>query len=101
MVDKALEIAQGMETADHDMKTMKNTVSVTPTVLNVSAKTHSAKKPSYRCDRNNHNEKECHFKEVKCHKCGKQGHIATVCRSGTKKTNSQGPKRRHNTGNTK
>ena len=28
-MDKALEIAQGMETAAHDMKTAKNTVSAT------------------------------------------------------------------------
>ena len=100
-MEKALDIAQGMETADHDMKAMKSNASATPTVLHVPAKTNTVKRPCYRCGRNNHNEKECRFKEAKCHKCGKQGHIATVCRSGAKKTSSQGPNRRRNTGNTK
>ena len=104
-VDKALEMAQGMETADHDMKTMKNNSSATPTVLHVpaAAKSNGARKACYRCGRNNHHEKECRFKDAKCHKCGKQGHIATVCRSSAQnsKASSRGPNRRRKAGNTK
>ena len=53
-MDKALSIAQGMETADHDLKAMKTTTS-TPTVLNIPTRTPGAKRPCYRCGRNNHN----------------------------------------------
>ena len=44
-MDKALSIAQGMETADHDMKAMKTTTS-TSTVLNIPARTPSALVPN-------------------------------------------------------
>ena len=63
MMEKALEIAQGMETADHDTKTMKNSALTTPTVLHLPTKSNSVKRPCYGCGRYNHNEKECHFKE--------------------------------------
>ena len=39
---KALSIAQGMETAHENDE---NTASATPTVLNIPAKTHAAKRP--------------------------------------------------------
>ena len=41
--------------------------------------------------------------DTKCHKCGKQGHIATVCQSSAQnsKASSRGPNRRRKAGNTK
>ena len=74
-------MAEGMKTANQDMRTMKNNSSATLTVLHVpsTAKFNSAKKSCYRCGRNNHNEIECSFKDAKCHKCGEQGHVAIVC----------------------
>ena len=98
-MDSALEIATGMETADRDMKNMKNPSLVPPTVLNLPVKHDHTKRSCYRCGRNNHSEKECRFKEAKCHKCGKLGHIASVCRA--KKTKPQGQQHRRNPGHTK
>ena len=41
----------------------------------------------YRCGRG-HDAKTCKFREAECHKCGKTGHIAPVCRSTPKKPSS-------------
>uniref|UniRef100_A0A3Q1B749 CCHC-type domain-containing protein n=1 Tax=Amphiprion ocellaris TaxID=80972 RepID=A0A3Q1B749_AMPOC len=40
-------------------------------------------KACYRCKGKNHLAKECHFKETKCHNCGKIGHIKKACRAQT------------------
>ena len=86
-MEKALEIAQGMETAEHDLKTMKNGVLTTPTVLHLPTKFDLVKRSCYRCGQSNHSEKECRFKEAKCHKRCRQDYIALVCQS--KKTKPQ------------
>ena len=98
-LESALKIATGVETADRDMKVMKNSASVPPTVLNLPIRSDSIKKSCHRCGRSNHNEKECRFREAKCHNCGKLGHIATVCWS--KRGKPQGQSRKRNTGHTK
>ncbi|CAF5075156.1 unnamed protein product, partial [Rotaria magnacalcarata] len=33
------------------------------------------------CGSNNHHRSQCRFRNVTCHKCKKEGHIAKVCRS--------------------
>ena len=76
-----------METADHDVKALKG--SITSTVMQLPAKVeHGRRKPRscYRCGKTNHGESECRFRESTCHQCGKQGHIAVVCRSKAKAT---------------
>lgn len=67
---KALDVAQAMEAADASTKEMKGTFS---SVLRVETL-------CYRCG-DAHDAKTCRFKEAKCHKCQKLGHIAKVCRS--------------------
>ena len=37
----------------------------------------------YRCG-GKHRSSECRFKDVTCHNCGKQGHIAKVCKSNAR-----------------
>ena len=71
------EIAQ---TADKNAKEVHAPRSsrVSPEVLHLSGK---AKMKCYRCGRDHH-EKDCMFHETKCHKCGKRGHIAPLCKSG-------------------
>ncbi len=41
-------------------------------------------KPCFRCGRTNHAAPDCHFIQATCNKCGKIGHISTVCRSAGK-----------------
>ena len=47
-MEKALEIAQSMEMADHDMKTTKNSTPMTPTALYLPAKSNLARIPCFR-----------------------------------------------------
>ena len=77
---QAMEIAQGMETADKNAKELHALRSsrVSPEVLHLSGK---AKKKCYRCGRDHH-VKDCTFRDTNCHKGGKRGHIALVCKSG-------------------
>ena len=85
---KALEIAQGMETAAQKAKEFKESPS---NVMQIRTPRHPKQlkqQPTlvacYRCGRNNHRPPECRFRNAKCHKCGKTGHIAPVCRSAKK-----------------
>ena len=76
---RAMEIAQGMETADKNTEELHAPGSsrVSPEVLHLSDKA----KKCYRCG-HDHHEKDCTLREAICHKCGKRGHIASVCKSG-------------------
>ncbi|KAG1941992.1 retrotransposable element [Pimephales promelas] len=35
----------------------------------------------YRCGRGNHHPTECHYRNEKCHNCGKVGHLQRVCKN--------------------
>ena len=68
---KALELAQGMEAADRNAKSLK-----TPeTSVQKGA---GSSTPCYRCGRSNHNPKDCRFRHADCHFCKKKRHIASV-----------------------
>lgn len=45
----------------------------------------------------NHNTNKCHFKDTKCHNCGKVGHIKKACRakakSGLTESRDNGPQK--------
>ena len=41
-------------------------------------------KVCYRCGKSNHLADKCHIRDVKCHNCGKTGHIHKVCRGHKK-----------------
>ena len=75
---KAVEIAQGLETAESKAKDFKGSQ---PAVFQVSPQQKGEKKPCHRCGRSNHREQECRFRQATCHNCGKVGHIAPACRS--------------------
>ena len=78
---KAVEIAQGMESAENKAKEFKGSQ---PAIFQVSPQQKTGqKKPCHRCGRSNHSEPECQFRQATSHKCDKVGHIAPVCRSHT------------------
>ena len=75
---KAVEIAQGMETAERNTKSLKPRL---PVVQTVTASGGDSKVPCFRCGRPYHSPSNCRFVQATCHNCGKKGHIAPVCSS--------------------
>ena len=93
-LDKAIEIAQGMEAADLQTKRFQTQVGSPPETEPPSTvgKVHQpsqgrrAEPPEqerrcYRCGAANHLANSCKFLKSKCMQCGKIGHIKRVCRS--------------------
>ena len=101
-IKRAQEIAQSMESADLNAKDLKGdatlrvpTDSVNLTTSSSSTSSHKKFGPCHCCGRH-HDAKTCKFKEATCHKCGKQGHIATVCRFASPPSDDKGKKRYNN-----
>ena len=95
---RALGIAQGMEAAAKNSKELHQDVSQTAggDIARVAGSGYTnppKKKSCYRCGRN-HEEKDCKFREATCHSCGKQGHIAPVCKSRSRQTPPPKPNNR-------
>ena len=81
---KALELAMNMETAHRDVQQLRKGDSTTASVHKVKEKQRhypSAQKECYRCKGKNHSASDCYFKDSKCHKCNKTGHIQKACRA--------------------
>ena len=77
-LEKALEVAQGMEAAAVKSKELKGSHrSASSSVLAVDAPARNCS----RCGRGNHDKGVCKFRNATCHYCGKVGHIAPACRS--------------------
>ena len=86
---KALEIAQGMESAAQNIKELTSHPADTkPTVL-VHQVTTFKQVVCYRCGKPGHYAPTCKHKETVCTKCGKVGHLQKVCCS--KKTTPTKP----------
>ena len=82
---RALELSLAMETAAESAKGIKNQDTMEPAVHKVEqSNKRQGRRPCYRCGRSNHEPQHCRFREARCHRCDKVGHIATVCRSAKK-----------------
>ena len=90
---KAVEIAQSMEAADHNAQQLKGDdlrvaqvrrrhVQQRPAQAENQENPDNQRKPCYHCGGRSHAQRECRFKDVLCHNCGKKGHLAKVCLSG-------------------
>lgn len=90
---RALELAQGMEAAEKNAKSLKGTV---PAVHNVNTgvKRPPVQSTCHRCGRTNHEAKDCRFRDAVCHFCNKKGHIAPVCRSKKQSKSKHFPKQK-------
>ena len=77
---KACELAQGLESAARDIKTLQGST---------QSEVHKLKTSSscYRCGKLGHTSENCQFKSAICHYCGKLGHIRSVCLSRTRSFN--------------
>lgn len=81
ILEKAMEIAQAMEAAERNVKSLKGKVAAVNTVTKSTTTT-----KCYRCGRACHNQKDCKFRDAECHYCRKRGHIASASRT-RKRTN--------------
>ena len=82
---KAVDLAQGMEAADKNVRSLKQ-----PNPLVNQVDVGGTSKSCFRCGRSNHSPNDCRFLKATCHHCGKKGHIAPACRS--RKTTQTPPK---------
>ena len=72
----AIEIAQGEEAAERNAKAFRDKESA---VNAVREKESGVPKACFRCGKTAHQPKDCWFRNVDCHQCGKRGHIESVC----------------------
>ena len=98
--DKALKLAQAIETASKDVKDLQS-LECAPSytrarqaVLKMSTKQIPSRQQHqhmacYRCGGEQHRAGDCRFIKETCHKCGKVGHIQKVCRSKGSASNSK------------
>ena len=107
---KALEIAQGMEAAEANVKKLQSSELTqvnpiqqstknsnltqegrwkSPEWLKCQEKDKSSDKPCYHCGLVDHSPYKCHYQEVIRRKCNKTGHFAKVCRSQQPSVHSQ------------
>ena len=89
---QAFELAQAMESADRDAKTLVNNPSTpvhaipgqtprhTPRQQQQSRSQLKGDQTCYRC-KGKHSAKSCRFKDAECRNCKKKGHIARACMS--------------------
>ena len=85
---RALELAQSIEAAEKNARQLKGeSLATGDSILSTGAEKGTT---CYRCGRC-HDERTCKYKDATCHKCGKPGHIAPVCRSSSRKPHTTGP----------
>ena len=93
---KAVSVARGFETADKNLKEMHTSEPTSSSSAGVHIKTEPVHKVSgksastseggarvtcHRCGKPGHLATVCRFRDSVCHKCKKKGHLARVCRS--------------------
>ena len=86
-LDKAIDLAQTMETAEKDIEDLQGTQNQGSLVNHVGSTrrkspttTNSQYTQCYRCG-GKHAAPTCSYKDVECYKCKKKGHLARACRS--------------------
>ena len=101
---KVYELAQAMETVDHDAKELQGPPPTAVNKLNKAVRAATRRSPPvgartadhwnppnscYRCGQN-HLASECRFRRSECRFCKKIGHIEKVCRSKLKQNRARG-----------
>ena len=112
--DKAVEIATAMETTSKDLAGMHSSSKPAGTLNylrndrnrnNTKGASNSAKKqnkgnkvPCTCCGRDNHEFKDCRYKDYECRICKRKGHLIAVCR---KNKESRGTGNKHDSNDSK
>ena len=85
--------AQALEVADKDERKLVANTSAEPVQRLQDSKSRSAPRAArkddalecYRCGKQNHKASNCRFKSVRCHNCGKIGHLKAVSQQSAKR----------------
>ena len=88
---RALDLALGMVAAERSAKSLKATEQA---VHKLGASRSALSSLCYRCGRENHEAKDCRFRDATCHFCKKKGHIAPACRSKASQKSTSRSERR-------
>ena len=93
-LDKALQVAQGMEAAEKSTKALQggDTFSSYSQINRTEPSRGSSRHPSkscYCCGHTDHIATACRFRELTCNRCHKKGHLAKVCQSGQRNHDQQ------------
>ena len=91
-VEKALQLAQGMETAARNVKELQGGTAATPREVNQVTPPqkgkHAKAMPQFQgksdrtcfcCGKPGHVASKCRSKDAQCHHCGKTGHLRVMC----------------------
>ena len=91
-LEKALQLAQGMETAARNVKELQGGTAATPREVNQVTPhqkgKHAKAMPQFQgksdrtcfcCGKPGHVASKCRSKDVQCHHCGKTGHLRVMC----------------------
>lgn len=78
---KAVQLAPGMEAAEHSSKAIKGTALEVKLQKLTVARSLRNRIPCYRCGRSNHSANDCKFKGAEYHNWHKKAHIAPVCQT--------------------
>lgn len=85
--DKALKLAQGMETAAQNVKELQgSTASIPSKEVHKVTPHYKGKQPKgkvdhaacFRCGKPGHMAAKCWYKDAQCHSCGKTGHLQAL-----------------------
>ncbi len=82
-LDKAIKIIHATERVDQSTHVIQNSHGAVNFLTKPRTKSVEKRTVCYRCG-GQHTAQTCKFREVTCHTCGKTGHTACVCRSGSK-----------------
>ena len=97
-LQKAMEIAQGIETAARNVKELHAPSRSQDIQVHQVSPSGAGGPPTrcYRCGKGNHVSSQCPFIKARCHNCGKIGHIRKACRSQARKAGARDSKSRPN-----
>ena len=99
MLEKAIRVAQSLEAADKNTKKLKAEEAASTPIHRTghyrNARPPAKTKTCYRCGDTDHIATACRFRDAECKKCHKKGHLARVCKSGSRPPHQNSNSKEH------
>ena len=98
-LEKAIRVAQSLEAADKNAKKLKDEEAASTPIHRTghyrNARPPAKTKTCYRCGDTDHIATACRFRDAECKKCHKKGHLARVCKSGSRPPHQNSNSKEH------